>query len=158
MKKKILVLGIGNLLMGDEAIGIHVVREFETKNKFVDFVDVVDGGTGGFHLLSFFKDYEKIIIVDAALGDKTSGTIEIIKPKYPSDFPRTLTAHDVGLKDLVESASVLGYNPEIFLVIIYIDKFQNMELNLSQNVNESIPKAVNILNALINNLIESDKS
>lgn len=158
MKKKILVLGIGNFLMGDEAIGIHVVREFEAKNNFVDFVDVVDGGTGGFHLLSFFRDYEKIIIVDAALGDKISGTIEVIKPKYPTDFPRTLTAHDIGLKDLVESASILGYNPEVFLLIIYIDKFQNMELNLSQSVSESIPKAVNTLNDLINNLIESDKS
>lgn len=149
MKKKVLVLGIGNLLMGDEGIGIHIIREFESKHLFKNLIDVVDGGTGGFHLLSYFQEYEYIIIVDAAIGDKVAGSIEIIKPKYSSDFPRTLTAHDIGLKDLIDSAAILGELPEITLIIVYIDKFQNLNLELSENVKAAIPKVIEALNQII---------
>jgi hydrogenase maturation protease len=155
VKKKILVLGIGNLLMGDEAIGIHIVREFESQNPYKDFVDVIDGGTGGFHLLSYLQDYEKIIIVDAAIGDKVAGTIEVIKPKYSSDFPRTLTAHDIGLKDLIDSAAILGSLPDVTLIIIYIDKFQTMDLDLSESVKLKIPEALSLIEKIINEMLSS---
>lgn len=155
MKKKILVLGIGNLLMGDEGIGIHVIREFESKHQFKNLVDVVDGGTGGFHLLSYLQEYENVIIVDAAIGDRVSGSIEIIKPKYSSDFPRTLTAHDIGLKDLIDSAAILGQLPEIILIIIYIDKFQSLNLELSDDVKAAIPKVVEILNQIISQKLQN---
>ncbi len=155
MKKKILVLGIGNLLMGDEGIGIHVIREFELKHQFKNLVDVVDGGTGGFHLLSYLQEYENVIIVDAAIGDRVSGSIEIIKPKYSSDFPRTLTAHDIGLKDLIDSAAILGQLPEIILIIIYIDKFQSLNLELSDDVKAAIPKVVEILNQIISQKLQN---
>ena len=145
MKSKILVLGIGNLLMGDEGIGIHIIREFEKVNTFKDFVDVVDGGTGGFHLLSYFRDYKKIIIVDSALGDRPAGTVEVIKPKYFSDFPKTLTAHDVGLKDLINSASILGDLPDIRLIIVYIDKFQSLDLDISNEIKSAMQLAVQLI-------------
>ncbi len=153
MKKKILILGIGNLLMGDEGIGIHIVREFSLNNQFKGFVDVVDGGTGGFHLLSYLQDYENVIIVDAAIGEKVSGSIEVIRPKYSTDFPRTLTAHDIGLKDLIDSAAILGQLPEIILIIIYIDKFHSMSLDLSDEVKLAIPKAIETLNKILSELI-----
>lgn len=155
MKKKILVLGIGNLLMGDEGIGIHVIREFELKHQFKNLIDVVDGGTGGFHLLSYLQEYENVIIVDAAIGDRVSGSIEIIKPKYSSDFPRTLTAHDIGLKDLIDSAAILGQLPEIILIIIYIDKFQSLNLELSDDVKAAIPKVVETLNQIISQKLKN---
>jgi len=158
MKSKILVLGIGNLLMGDEGIGIHIVREFEKVNPFKEFVDVVDGGTGGFHLLSYFDDYKKIIIVDAGLGDKPAGTIEIIKPKYSSDFPKTLTAHDIGLKDLIDSASILGDLPDIRLIIVYIDNFQSLDLEISDRIKSVIPLAVQSIISAIEELSYNSKN
>ncbi len=131
--------------MGDEGIGIHIVREFEKVNPYKNFVDVVDGGTGGFHLLSYFRDYKNIIIVDAAIGDKPSGSIEMIEPKYSNDFPKTLTAHDIGLKDLIDSASILGDFPKIKLVIVYIDKFQKLDLEISEETKKVIPDAVKLI-------------
>lgn len=153
MNSKILVLGIGNLLMGDEGIGIHIIREFEKVNPYKNFVDVVDGGTGGFHLLSYFQDYKKIIIVDAAIGDKPAGTVELIKPKYSSDFPKTLTAHDIGLKDLIDSVSILGELPEIKLIIVYIDKFHELDLHLSEKIRSIIPEVVKLITKAIEEYI-----
>lgn len=157
MKKKILILGIGNLLMGDEGIGIHIAREFQANNKFKEYVEVVDGGTGGFHLLSYLQEYETVIIIDAAIGDKIAGSIEIIKPKYSTDFPRTLTAHDIGLKDLIDAAEILGKLPEIILLIVYIDNLSSMSLDLSDNVKSSIPIAIDYLNRILNNVINNYK-
>lgn len=155
MNDKILILGIGNLLMGDEGIGIHIVREFEKVNKFSN-VEIVDGGTGGFHLLSYLQDYKKIVIVDAAIGNEVAGTIKVIKPKYASDFPKSLTAHDIGLKDLIESAAILGDLPDITLMIVFIDKITNMEIELSSQVESIIPEALKKLEEIILSLRSSD--
>jgi hydrogenase maturation protease len=153
LQNRILVLGIGNMLMGDEAIGIEVVKVLD-KIKLPQNVDVVDGGTGGFHLLSYLSDYKKIIFVDASLDDRPEGTITVIQPKFSSDFPKSLSAHDIGLKDLIESASLLGDLPRMYLVIISIKKFQNLSLEISSQVSQSIPKAVETVKSLVNNMNE----
>ncbi|MDX1702229.1 MAG: hydrogenase maturation protease, partial [Melioribacteraceae bacterium] len=101
--KKILVLGIGNILMGDEGVGVQVIKELENET-LPENIDIVDGGTGGFHLLSYFWDYPQIIMIDATMDGKPEGSISVIKPKFASDFPTALTAHDIGLRDLIETA------------------------------------------------------
>ena len=148
MNDKILVLGVGNMLMGDEAVGIEVVKALN-KNELPRNVDVVDGGTGGFHLLSYLQEYKKIIFVDASLDDRPEGTVTVIEPKFSTDFPKSLSAHDIGLKDLIDSAALLGELPKMYLVIISIKKFQNLSLEVSENVSNSIPKAVGVIKNLI---------
>lgn len=64
MEGKILILGLGNLLMGDEGIGVKSI-EYMQDYPFPEHVKLLDGGTGGFHLLSLFKEYERFIIIDA---------------------------------------------------------------------------------------------
>jgi hydrogenase maturation protease len=135
------------MLMGDEAVGIQVIKSLN-QDELPQNVDVVDGGTGGFHLLSYLQDYKKIIFVDASLDEKPEGTVTVIEPKFSSDFPKSLSAHDIGLKDLMESASLLGELPQMFLVIISIKKFQNLSLDLSTEVSQSIPKAVATIKTL----------
>lgn len=154
MEDKILVLGIGNLLMGDEAVGIQVVKSIN-KDELPENVDVVDGGTGGFHLLSYLEDYKKIIFVDASLDDRPEGTVTVIEPKFSTDFPKSLSAHDIGLKDLIESASLLGELPKMFLVIISIKKFQNLSLEISPTIIQAIPKAVDTIKTLTNKMNQS---
>jgi len=84
--EKILILGVGNLVMGDEGIGIHVVRELEKQNLPYNVI-VIDGGTGGFHLLEYFQTYKTIILIDATMDNKLTGTISVIQPRFSSDFP-----------------------------------------------------------------------
>src|SRR5512133_849584 len=116
---EILVLGIGNVLLGDEGIGVHAVRMLEEKS-FPGNIRFLDGGTGGFHLLSVFQQFKKIILIDATLDGHKPGRVSLLKPRYASDFPRTLSAHDIGLKDLVQSAALLEFLPEIYLVTVSI--------------------------------------
>jgi hydrogenase maturation protease len=136
-----LVLGIGNLLMGDEAVGVHVARGLDGPG-LPSNVTVIDGGTGGFHLLSCLTDYDPVIVVDATMDGKPAGTVTVTQPRYATDFPRTLTAHDIGLRDLVESAALLHGLPRMFLVTISIDGIQPMETRLAPAVASAVPRAV----------------
>lgn len=125
-----LVLGIGNLLMGDEGVGVHAVRAFATAD-WADDVTLVDGGTGGFHLLSYLCDHPRIVMIDATMDGQRPGTVSVLRPKYAADFPRSLTAHDIGLRDLVESAALLGPLPDVTLITVSIDEIRAMQATLS---------------------------
>lgn len=137
--------------MSDEAAGIHVVKALNEMTLPSNAV-VVDGGTGGFNLLSYFSDFKKIIIVDASLDNQAEGTINVIEPKFSNDFPKSLSTHDVGLRDLIEAASLLGELPKIYLVTISIKNFQELSIGLSPQILEVIPKAVEIVINLIEKL------
>ena len=146
--KKILILGIGNLLMGDEGVGVHTIKALEGKS-FPDDVDILDGGTGGFHLMAYFQEYENIIMIDATMDKKPAGTVSIIEPKFASDFPKTLSAHDIGLKDMIESVTIIGKLPKIYLITVTIDTIQSMQMELSTKVKDAIPEIIKKIDALV---------
>lgn len=114
--------------------------------------ELMDGGTGGFHLLGFLQSYRTIIIVDAALDNKETGNITVLHPRYAKDFPRQLSAHEIGLKDLLDAAFLLGSIPQIYLVAISIKDFQNLGMDLSPEVSKAVPLAVQRIKELIGKL------
>lgn len=147
MKNNTLVLGIGNILLNDEGAGIHVVKQLE-KDGFAG-ADLMDGGTGGFHLLGFIQGYKYVIIIDASLDQYPAGHIRVLHPRYASDFPVQLSAHEIGLKDLLDAAFLLGNLPEIHLVAISIKDFQEMGMELTPEVERAIPAAIDKVKELI---------
>jgi hydrogenase maturation protease len=138
--KDTLILGIGNILMGDEGVGVQVIRYLE-KLVLPVKVDLLDGGTGGFHLLEYFYNYKKVILVDATIDGSPVGTIKMLKPKYSSDYPTTLTAHDIGLKDLLDALYLQNRQPEIILFTISICKLDRVTLEISPDLNDTIAEA-----------------
>ena len=143
----ILVLGIGNLLMNDEGVGIHVISRLEKEG--IQGADLMDGGTGGFHLLGFIQSYKTIIIVDASLDNFPPGHVRVLQPRYAKDFPRQLSAHEIGLKDLIDSAILLGNMPELHLIAISVKDFQDMGMDLSPEVEAAIPVAIQKVRELV---------
>jgi hydrogenase maturation protease len=142
--QSILVLGIGNYLMGDEGIGVHLIQHMNAL-ELPPYMDILDGGTGGFLLLSCIEAYGHIIFVDATMDGKDQGTVSLIKPRFASDFPSTLSVHDVGLKDMVEALYLLNKKPTIHLFTISIDEMKPMTLDLSAEVAEAIPKTIDLI-------------
>jgi len=137
-----LILGIGNYLMGDEGVGVHIIQQMAGMD-LPDHIDILDGGTGGFLLLGCFEAYARIIFVDATMDGKKEGTISLIKPKFASDFPSALSVHDVGLKDMIEAVYLMDNKPEMNLFTISIKEMKPMTIDLSLKVAESIPLAIN---------------
>jgi hydrogenase maturation protease len=151
----VLILGIGNLLMGDEGVGVHVVRALEGE-AMPPGVEVLDGGTGGFHLLELFDRHRHMILIDATLDDSEPGTVRVLYPKFATDFPRSLSAHDIGLRDLVESAALLGPLPTIDLITVSIAKIQPMDIEMTPEVKGAVPLVLQTVRALLRDRFTAD--
>ena len=128
---KTLVLGLGNVLMGDEGIGVHIVRALE-KRPLPDHVECLDGGTGGFILLEPLQNAERILLIDAAADDNALGTVTRTTPRFAADYPPTLTAHDIGVKDLLDAFYMQNGRREVVLYTISIDPHQPISMELSE--------------------------
>lgn len=139
--KKTLVLGLGNVLMGDEGVGVYVVRRLE-KHTLPAGVECLDGGTGGFTLLEPLENADRIVIIDAANDGNPVGTITRTTPRFSRDYPPTLTAHDVGMKDLLDMFYIQGGHHEIILYAITIDPKQPIRMSLSEQGEKAVAKAV----------------
>lgn len=143
-----LVLGVGNYLLGDEGAGVHAVWKLEEAGGPAG-VTALDGGTGGFHLLSLFQEHNPNILIDATMDAAAAGTVRLLQPKFASDFPRTLSAHDIGLRDLLESAALLGPLPGLYLITVSIEKIQSLTVDLNPSIRAAIPEVLrNVLETL----------
>lgn len=140
-KNRILVLGIGNYLMGDEGVGVHTVHAL-SKTKLPENVDIMDGGTGSFDLMPILSQYSLVIFVDATMDNKKAGTIDVIYPKFAADFPSVLSAHDVGLKDMLDALEIKGELPRIILLTVTIDDMRPMTISLSDSLQAAVPNVV----------------
>jgi hydrogenase maturation protease len=139
--RKTLVLGLGNVIMGDEGVGVHVVRALE-KHKLADNVECLDGGTGGFILLEPLQAADHIILIDATDDGNPPGTVTRTTPRFSSDYPPTLTAHDIGVKDLLDAFYMQGGEREVVLYAISIDPKQPISMDLSEECARGRDEAV----------------
>ena len=146
-------MGIGNYLMGDEGIGVHIASILADE-KLPDGVDVLDGGTGGFYLLEYFEIYNRVILVDATLDGNAPGTTRLIKPRFAADFPPAMSTHDIGLKDLVSALQVLGKMPEIDLFVVSIATIQQQGIELTPEIESIVPLLITKIKYLLNQGVE----
>jgi hydrogenase maturation protease len=140
-QEKTLVLGLGNVIMGDEGVGVHVVRALELHTLPAN-VECLDGGTGGFTLLEPLQEAGHIILIDAAADGNPIGTVTRITPKFSRDYPPTLTAHDIGVKDLLDVFYIQGGVPNVVLYAIAIDPKQSISMELSPEIAKAAEAAV----------------
>lgn len=135
-----LILGIGNLLLGDEGVGVHVVRRLEAEAGLPEGVECLDGGTGSMVLLEPLQSARRVILVDATADGSPPGTVQRLQPRFASDYPPTLTAHDIGLKDLLDSFYLTGRTPDVVLFAVSIAWPQELGLELSPEVAAALPE------------------
>jgi len=148
-ENRILVLGVGNYILNDEGVGVHAIEYMQDK-QLPDHVDLLDGGTGGFYLLSVVQKYKKLILIDATLDGKEVGTVSVLKPKFSNDFPKALTTHDIGLKDLLDTANLLGIMADVHLITITVKNISEVGMNLSPEVNNSLHKVYETVLSVLN--------
>jgi hydrogenase maturation protease len=132
------VLGIGNVLMGDEGVGVCVVRHLEAMEMPGDVV-CVDGGTGSFNLLGDLQAAESVIIVDAANDGRPPGSVCRLRPRFSRDYPKTLTAHDIGLKDLLDAFHLMGRVPDVTLYTVSIVPPEDVGTDLTGPIAAVVP-------------------
>ncbi len=135
---RILILGIGNYLMGDEGVGVHAIHTL-SKMKLPDYVDIIDGATGSFELIPILSAYDKVIMIDATMDNNPPGTIKVLFPRFAADFPVALSSHDIGLKDLFDALEFKEEMPRLILITVTIKDMLAMSIELSKDVEKALP-------------------
>jgi len=152
IQSPVLLAGIGNYLMGDEGVGVHLIRELENEN-LTGRVDLLDGGTAGFQLMEYLERYPLVIMVDATMDEHPVGTIRLIEPQFARDFPKAMSTHEIGLKDLIESLSLLGKLPKIYLFVVSVANISNLHIGLSVDVKKSMDELKKKVLSLVDELL-----
>lgn len=112
--KRTVVLGIGNILLTDEGVGIHAL-DYIRAECGDDAIDYVDGGTLSFTLAGTVSDCDRLLVVDAANLKSPPGTVQLFRNEDMDKFVYAggkRSVHEVGLGDLISMASLAGELPE----------------------------------------------
>ena len=143
--KKILILGIGNILLKDEGVGVRVA-ETMMKMELPPDVEVLEGGVKGLDLLDYIEGREKVIVVDAVKAGSPPGTLFRFTDKDLAVKKGIMrSAHGIDFSDVIAVAKFLGSKPEeiIFLGIEPADLSASMEL--SPEIEKMVPVLINLV-------------
>ena len=140
--KTTVVLGLGNILLGDEGAGVRVVEELE-RTGGLPGVELVDGGTAGLRLLPYFDGAARVVVVDASADGAPPGTVTVTRPAFTGPPRAALTPHDLGLMSLLDALALADERPEIVLVTISVAEADTVSasLELTPPVARAVPEA-----------------
>lgn len=141
---KIIVVGVGNLILGDEGIGIHLVGELK-KRSFPKNVEIHESGTSSFTFLNIAEGASHIIVLDAVRMGKRPGTIhkiDLVLTENSQSPPKLLSLHQLDLIATLEMAKGVWRLPEKITVIGIEPKSFSVGAKLSKPIAEAIPKAI----------------
>lgn len=146
MSTKISLIGLGNLLLSDEGVGVHIIEELRKNYEIPEELSVLDGGTLGLNLLPSIEGKEKIIFIDATDLQKEPGTIVIIEDEnLPSFLAPKLSFHHVGLADILFASTFQGNRPaKVILIGIQPEKLM-VGLSLSETLTKKIPEFIEVI-------------
>ena len=146
---KIKIIGFGNILMGDDGIGIRAIEEIKKQEIFKNYknIEIIDGGTSGIDLILTLQNTDKIIIIDAVDTGHTAGSIvtfgidEIKKMFKKNRAFKSLSLHDIDLLQVFEIMKTLKIDAEIKIVGINPKKI-GYSNKLSSELESSIPAII----------------
>jgi hydrogenase maturation protease len=140
----VLVLGIGNILLSDEGVGVKAVEELQSRYDCSDAVEIVDGGTVGFELLPYFENRSHILIIDAVKTGNKPGTIVRIDDP-PAFFQKKVSPHQIGLADVMGIAVITDNMPQHIALFGIEPKELSTGLELSPEVAGNVSQLVDMV-------------
>lgn len=144
-QKPILILGVGNILMKDDGVGVYVAQKMMDMNLPPD-VEVMDGGVKGLDLIYYIEGRKKVIVVDAITLDDVPGSIYRFTDKDLAEKKQFLrTAHGIDFHDVVKMAERFSENkPEevVFIGIVPEDISEGLEL--TPKIEQKIPRLIEL--------------
>jgi hydrogenase maturation protease len=141
--KKILVLGIGNLLLRDEGVGIHVVNELSARYQFSENVELVDGGTLGSRLIGVMSDCDELIVVDAVKNGGTPGSLYRMEGTELSlNSPIKNSLHEASFLETLLQCQILGYEFKTVIIGIEPEDLSPWSDELTPTVKSQVPELV----------------
>ncbi len=149
--RRILILGVGNILLKDEGIGVHVAEKLQKQN-LPGNVEVIDGGTAGLDVLLSAIGVDKLVVVDAMKGGKRPGTIYKLKLKadekdrltqtFSQEKQSKISLHQVSLLDALSAVEKMNCAPEEIVIIGVEPGEVDCGLGLTERVKQRVPEVI----------------
>jgi hydrogenase maturation protease len=144
MQKRNIVIGVGNMLFKDEGIGIYASEYIRQNYEFDDKeLEIIDGGTLGFKLMTYFQEYDNVIILDTvSIEDEVGGIYRL-----PSDVLLGLgnyrkTAHEVEIVEMLEIVSVLDSHANVTIIGIIPADIETVEIGLTKAMEDKFEEFI----------------
>jgi hydrogenase maturation protease len=152
MNKRILVLGLGNILISDEGLGVHALRWLEANCKLPPEVELVDGGTGGLSLLPLLSSVDVLIVIDAITLGKEPGTIYCFSEEILTNqsLLEKISTHEISFADILSILQLKGDKPKKIFLLGMEPKSLEVGTELSEEVKKNIPKLCQLVLEKIN--------
>lgn len=148
----ILVLGVGNLLLSDEGVGVRALEVIEKRYEIPEGVELLDGGTSGMELLGYIQGRDALIIIDAVTCDEPPGSIVRMEgDQVPALFRKKISPHQLGLSDLLAAARLTDSLPKT--VVLF--GIEPMELGTGLDLSPQVAGVLEDLAALVAFELES---
>jgi hydrogenase maturation protease len=143
-----LILGVGNIILGDEGFGVHVARRLKDM-ELPGNVRVEEGGVGGFNLLGLLEGVKQVIVIDAMMIDLPPGEVLFFKPgaNFNEAGKRIISFHQIGVPELVQMMGLIDYRAEVFFLVTRPQRIE-WSTGLSPAVQLAVTKAVNMIKEL----------
>lgn len=143
---KTAVLGMGNILLKDDGIGVRVIRELEERGSLPG-TTLVDGGTSAMDMLGLFLTHDRVIVVDGLRGGHPAGTLYRLTPEeLGSCGTWRCSLHDLQILDVTRIAAMLGKTPEVTIIGIEPKSIEE-SLDLSPELEASLAKLAELVEA-----------
>lgn len=139
----VLVLGLGNVLLGDDGLGVEALRAFTAEWIAPDDLLILDGGTLGLSLLPYLEDARSAILVDAVRADAPAGSlVRLADDDVAPAVAHRLSVHQVGVADLLDAARLRGRLPERVVLLGLVPESIELRVGLSKPVVRGLPGLV----------------
>lgn len=145
-KDKIIIIGLGNTLLQDAGIGVHIIQELQKMN-LPDNIELIDGGTAGLDLMDYMnKGVDKVIIIDAVKGGRTPGTVfRLSANEIMTTTKHIFSIHQADLVDAIKMIDLFGRKPQEIVIIGVVPDEIEWALNLSPVLQSKIPEIIRVI-------------
>lgn len=141
--KKILLIGVGNILYSDEGLGVHAVKQLEEEYEFPANVTLLDGGTMGSLLISHLVEHDVALVLDAVLGGGEPGSVyRLTDDGLRKSLGFHDSQHDVDFVDTLIRCELLGHRPEAVVIGMEPADWKTMSDTLTPACREKMPKFI----------------
>ncbi len=141
---KTLVLGVGNTLMSDEGVGVHVIERLLAGFGLPEEVQVLDGGVLGMDLLYYLEGIENLLLIDAVETRKEAGTIiRLENDEVPAFLSMKISPHQVGVPDMLAASKLMDLYPKRIVLWGIQPQWLDMGMDLSPLIESKLDTLVN---------------
>jgi hydrogenase maturation protease len=151
----LLVLGLGNLLLTDDGVGLELLRRLREGRQDDRRVEFVDGGTQGLALLGHLEERQALLILDASALGAEPGTVHHLPDARGRCAAPGTTAHESNAADLLATADLLGQAPPRAVLVGVEPAVMRTGIGLSEPVRQALPQALETAGQVLATLLES---